>query len=249
METVSPSWPDPSPGEEWRPVVWLNAAMSLDGRIAYSGGKRATLSSPEDLARVDLLRATSDAILIGANTVRLDNPSLRIHWERIERDNLPTKTVQRRLLPPTRVVLVSKGGIPPGSKVLDGSMPTVVFDTVGSTKASANVTIVKAGGKYVDIPWCLKWLKSNGIDRLMVEGGSDVISSFLRAHAVDQATVYVSQVFIGGKNAPTLMGGDECEDGSKVVEMSVKGVLLTSQGMLVTMVPRTKEHVRVPLGE
>ncbi|EQD29124.1 2,5-diamino-6-hydroxy-4-(5-phosphoribosylamino)pyrimidine 1-reductase, partial [mine drainage metagenome] len=108
-------------GNPSRPFVWLNAAMSLDGRLAYAEGRRALLSGPEDLRRVQDLRRSLDAILVGSGTVLADDPSLRVHWERVVEDP-PLRGAQ-----PTRVVLDARGRLPSGARVLDGSLPTLVF--------------------------------------------------------------------------------------------------------------------------
>ena len=70
-----------SPPRAVRPAVWINCAASADGRLAYAGGRQAPLSSPEDLRRVQQLRANADAILVGVGTVAKDDPSLRVHWD------------------------------------------------------------------------------------------------------------------------------------------------------------------------
>src|ERR1700683_5231537 len=98
-----------------RPEILVNCAVSLDGRLAYAGGRRARLSRPGGLRRGQWVRADGDAVLVGVGTVLLDDPSLRVHWEMIDRPAGKN---------PARVVVDSNGRTPPTARVLDGSAPT-----------------------------------------------------------------------------------------------------------------------------
>jgi 2,5-diamino-6-(ribosylamino)-4(3H)-pyrimidinone 5'-phosphate reductase len=184
-----------------RPTVWVNCAVSADGRLAYAGGRRAHLSGPEDLRRVQRLRAESQAILVGAGTVRADDPSLRVHWELLDRPAGPS---------PLRVILLAQGSLPPTAQVFDASAPTLVALPVDrSTSLPRHVDRFEAGQEVVDLPALLDELGRRGVRQLLVEGGAEVLASFFRGGLVDRFTVYVAPVLIGGRTAPGLLAGAE----------------------------------------
>ncbi len=184
-----------------RPRVLLNCAISIDGRLAYAHGRRALLSGPQDLARVMRIRASVDAILVGVGTVLADDPSLRVHWERIG------GPAGRN---PTRVVLDSRGRTPAASKVLDGSAPTIIATATGcEQRFPPTVTALAVGHPRVDLPGLLEALCGRGITTLLVEGGAEVLASFLRGALFDELTVYVAPVVIGGPTAPRMVAGPE----------------------------------------
>ena len=152
-----------------RPRVLLNCAVSIDGRLAYAHGRRALLSGPQDLARVMRIRASVDAILVGVGTVLADDPSLRVHWERIG------GPAGRN---PTRVVLDSRGRTRPASKVLDGSAPTIIATATGcEQRFPPTVTALAVGHPRVDLPGLLEALCGRGITTLLVEGGAEVLAA------------------------------------------------------------------------
>jgi 2,5-diamino-6-(ribosylamino)-4(3H)-pyrimidinone 5'-phosphate reductase len=234
-----PEWPESSQPDVVRPVVWLNCAMSLDGKLAYSGGKKALLSGPMDMARVQRMRATTDAILIGAGTVRLDDPSLRIHWELIEQDELPPEVSTKRTYPPMRAVFGSRHGLPPKSRILDGSMPTTVFAAKGDhTTYPSQVTVVPPTGSRVDLLNALKWMKRKGVDRLMVEGGTETLTAFVRAKLFDRMTIFVSPVLIGGTESPPFHAGEEVHGPDELVSLKLSNAEMLDSGVLLTLSPQ-----------
>ncbi len=181
--------------------VHVNAACSLDGRIALPGGKPVALSSDEDFRRVHRLRQASDAILVGVGTVIADDPSLLVKARFLESGEVPRH--------PVRVILDSQLRSPPTSRVFDGRAPTRVYSTVSGSVPGADVVPVPAGadGAHVNVARVVRDLAQHGHGRLMVEGGGHVIRSFLAAGLVDEMTLYVAPVFLGSK-APALVGGD-----------------------------------------
>lgn len=212
-----------------RPFVWVNCAVSADGRLAYAHGRRARLSGPRDLQRVQRLRAESGAILVGAGTVRLDDPSLRVHWELLDRPPGPS---------PLRVVLAAEGRLPPAAKVLDGSAPTLVATSAGAAPAlPPGVARFSAGVGRVDLPALLDELARRGVRQLLVEGGGEVLASFFRAGLVDRFTVFVAPVLIGGSSAPALIAGPECDDEHGTVRLRALEVVALDDGWLVTYGP------------
>jgi 2,5-diamino-6-hydroxy-4-(5-phosphoribosylamino)pyrimidine 1''-reductase, archaeal len=215
--------------------VHVNAATSVDGKLSSRRREQVRISGDADFARVDRLRAAVDAVAVGVGTVLADDPSLvrydEAHRER-ERGAVP---------PPARVVVDSRGRTPTDAAVLDGAPGTyllvsdVLDDDRERTLASADATVVRAGTDAdgrVDLGAGLEALEEEGIQRLMVEGGGEVIFSLFDAGLVDRLTVYVGSLVIGGRDAPTLADGDGFVDefpalSLEAVERMDDGVLLT----------------------
>ncbi len=173
----------------------INAAMSLDGKIAFPDGSPANLSNEEDLARVHRLRAQADAILVGVGTVIKDNPKLTIKPEYAKGTN------------PLRVVLDSGGKTPDHAHVLDGAAETLIATTVDCTREFARAKVFRTGKDEVDLVALLDHLSSRGVKTLLVEGGSTAIWSFLRQRLADEVKVFVASTVLGGHAAPSLTGG------------------------------------------
>ncbi|HTT72643.1 MAG TPA: dihydrofolate reductase family protein [Thermoplasmata archaeon] len=213
-----------------RPRVWVNCAISLDGKLAFAGGARAPLSSPEDLVRVQRLRAGSDAILVGVGTVLLDDPSLRVHWDLL---NEPEGKH------PTRVIVDGSGRLPPTARVLDGSVPTIVATSARARPSlPPHVDRIVAGTSTVDLPLLFERLGARGIRRLMVEGGAGILASVLRGGLFDRFTVYTAPVVIGGSTAPPLVRGPEVGRMEDALRLRLVGVEALGEGSLATYVPR-----------
>jgi 2,5-diamino-6-(ribosylamino)-4(3H)-pyrimidinone 5'-phosphate reductase len=221
--------PPSTVGAAARPTVHVNCAASVDGRLAYAGGKPARLSGPDDLRRVQELRAASDGILVGVGTVVADDPSLRVHWELLDRPPGPS---------PVRIVLDSNGRTPPGARILDGRQPTIIATAENCQRAFPDgVTVVRAGQVRVDLSRLLTNLLGRGIRRLMVEGGSQVIGSFLAAGCVDRLTVFVAPVVIGDATAPVLATFPMAGPPAPVVPLRRIEARPLDEGTLLTYVP------------
>jgi 2,5-diamino-6-(ribosylamino)-4(3H)-pyrimidinone 5'-phosphate reductase len=219
---------EPSPPA--RPAVWVNCAVSADGRLAWAGGRRARLSSPEDLVRVQRLRANSDAILVGVGTVILDDPSLRVHWELIGMPEGPS---------PTRVVVDGSGRTPPAARVLDGSSPTIVATSRANSRSyPARVEVIVAGANSVDLAELFRELARRGIRRLMVEGGSAILASVLRAGLFDRFTVYYAPLLIGGATAPPLLRGPEVAGLEGATRLQLAELERLGPGFVATFLPQ-----------
>ncbi len=223
---------EPAPERAERPVVWLNCAASLDGRLAFAQGARARLSSAEDLARVHRLRAEVDGIVVGVGTVLLDDPSLHVRWELT---GAPAGT------PPTRVVLDSHGRLLPASKVLDTSAPTIVATSErGSARYPGHVRTVVAGRDRVEIPRLWAELHRLGLRRLLVEGGAEVLASVVRSGRFDRWTIYYAPVAIGGTTAPPVLSGPESRGFDEAVRLELVGLERLGEGFVATFVPPRK---------
>jgi len=209
--------------------LFVNAAVSADGKLSDRSRTQVALSSDEDFERVDRLRADADAILVGVGTVLADDPSLTVKDDgrRAEGGN------------PTRVVLDSRARTPTDATVLDDQAPTVVAVTdetddgrAEALRDSATVLRTESGDGRVDLSELLDILSQRGYESLMVEGGGEVVFSFLDAGLVDELTVYVAPVFVGGRDAPTLADGDGFVD--DYVEASLTDVERLGDGVLLT---------------
>ncbi|WP_261565414.1 RibD family protein [Frankia gtarii] len=207
-----------------RPYVICSCAMSLDGRIDDGFDARLILSGPADLDRVDEVRAGCDAILVGAETVRRDNPRLAVRAERRRAARVAAG------LPPTPVKVVLSGGgdLDPRSRVF-GTDPveTLVYRGAasaapppswsGDSVAGGRVSVVDLPGPpatvgdlpgrpLVDVAVVLADLDRRGVRRLLVEGGTSVHTAFLTAGLVDELHLAVAPFFVGEPDAPTFVG-------------------------------------------
>ncbi|WP_070364666.1 2,5-diamino-6-(ribosylamino)-4(3H)-pyrimidinone 5'-phosphate reductase [Halodesulfurarchaeum formicicum] len=185
--------------------VAVNAAMSVDGKLASREREQLAISGPEDFARVERLRAEYDAIMVGVGTVLADDPSLTL--------DDPAAHGEPPADHPTRIVADSRARTPPDARVLDETTETYVLvseavptDHVDSLERPG-VSILEAGSSQVDLAAALDRLEATGIDSLLVEGGGELIFSLVAAGLVDELSVFVGSMLIGGRDAPTLADG------------------------------------------
>jgi riboflavin-specific deaminase-like protein len=188
-----------------RPYVLLSVAQSLDGYIDDPSPDRLTLSSPEDLDRVDEVRAGCDAIMVGAVTLRRDNPRLRVKSPE-RRAARKARGLPEELL---RVVITRNGKLgrdlriwtTAGEKII--YCPDAAADALRDTLGDL-ATIVGLGDG-VDLGALLDDLGSRGIGRLMVEGGEQVHTQFLAADLADELHVTIGGFFVADPAAPRFV--------------------------------------------
>jgi 2,5-diamino-6-(ribosylamino)-4(3H)-pyrimidinone 5'-phosphate reductase len=189
-----------------RPFVFINSAMSLDGKISSFERRQVRISSKEDLERVDAMRSMSDAVMVGVGTVLADDPGLRVKSSilRMER--------QRRGLSenPLRVVADSNARTPPSAKVLGSGCLIAVSRNAPAQKVEAlsqSCEVAVHGDERVDLVGLMGRLYDLGVRRLMVEGGAQLNWSFISLGLVDEINVFIGPIVIGGASAPTLVDG------------------------------------------
>ena len=193
-----------------RPYVFLNVAMTADGKIDTFERQGATISSRQDKERVDRLRAEADAIMVGGHTLLDENPKLTV-----KSADLRAAREANGLTPnPVKVGIVSVADLKSASDFLTaGPARIVIFTTQGTSKKQ--LEFLRARGvelfvhetQRVDLPKALHTLKEIGINRLMVEGGGTLNFELLRLGLVDGLTAYVAPLVFGGESAPTLAAG------------------------------------------
>ncbi len=189
-----------------RPNVIINCAMSADGKISSFERRQVRISGQRDMERVRVLRAESDAVMVGVGTVLADDPGLRVKSEDLRRMRLD------RGLPedPLRVVVDSRARTPPGSEVLGEGCILALSraapaERIASLKGKCEIVV--AGEDRVDLLLLLSILHKKGVRRLMVEGGATLNWSLVEAGLVDEISVYVGPLIIGGAGAPTPVDG------------------------------------------
>jgi 5-amino-6-(5-phosphoribosylamino)uracil reductase len=165
--------------------VLASVAVSLDGRIDDTSAARLVLSGPEDLDRVDEVRAGVDAILVGAGTVRADDPRLLVR----SAERRAARVARGVPETPLRVVLSAGGALDPAARVLTGA-PTLVL-TLGAPPPGIAAEAVP------DLPAALDLLRARDVSRLLVEGGSTIHTAFLAADLVDELHLAVAPILVG----------------------------------------------------
>lgn len=187
-----------------RPHVLLSAAMSLDGRLDDASPSRLVLSDHADLDRVDGVRAGVDAIMVGAGTVRADDPRLLVR----SADRRAARERAGRPPSPLRVVVTSSGDLDPSSAMFTTpGADTLVYAPSGSVAAvrerlGAVAEVAAADG----LPAVLDDLASRGVVRLMVEGGGGMHTAFLSGGLADEIQLVVAPFLVGDDAAPRFVG-------------------------------------------
>lgn len=198
-----------------RPFVFINAAMSADGKIATIERKQTRISGSLDFDRVDELRATSDAIMVGIGTVLSDNPSLTVKSAARREKRLALGLDEN----PARIVVDSSARTPLDADIFKkGAGRKIIAVSKSAPKEkvkelSKAAEIIVAGEKTIDLEKLLIELKSHGITRLMVEGGATLNWGLISAGLVDEIYTFIGNIIIGGRTAPTLVDGEGCTGG------------------------------------
>jgi riboflavin-specific deaminase-like protein len=182
-------------------------AQSLDGRIATVSGASFWISGPADILHTHRLRALSDAIVVGAGTVRADDPLLTT-----------------RLCPgdsPVRVVIDAERRLRAEHRVFQGGPPTLLLcadDLAGDRIGAADVVrLPRADGGGLDVAAILTCLRARGLARIFVEGGGITVSRFLAAGALDRLHVTLAPLLLGsGVPAFTLPCPERPDQGMRL---------------------------------
>ena len=220
--------------KERKPFVSLKLAMSLDGKIATRTGDSRWITGPEARRRVHELRRRHATVLVGVNTVIADDPELTVR-------EVPGPN-------PLRIVLDSRGRIPPSARVLNGAVRTLVATTEAMSPErervlrarGAEVARFPARDGRVDPGALLRWLGERGIDSVLVEGGGEVAWSFLSRGLVHKLYLFYGPVVIGGRDAVPAVGGEGFPNLGGAMRVEIRGVERLGPDLLVTAYPQPR---------
>ncbi|HEY9205942.1 MAG TPA: 2,5-diamino-6-(ribosylamino)-4(3H)-pyrimidinone 5'-phosphate reductase [Candidatus Methanoperedens sp.] len=222
--------PDHKPN---RPFVFINAAMSADGKIATIERKQTRISGSPDFDRVDELRATSDAVMVGIGTMLSDNPSLTVKSQE-RREKRRAKGLDEN---PVRIVVDSRARTPVDADIFrkgEGKRIIAVSKSAPKEKVkelSELAGIIVAGMENVDLEKLLSELKNRGINRVMVEGGATLNWGLISKGLVDEVYTFIGNIIIGGGTAPTLVDGEGF--GNKICRLMLISSEMVDNGILV----------------
>jgi 5-amino-6-(5-phosphoribosylamino)uracil reductase len=190
-----------------RPYILLSCAVSIDGYLNAATPRRLLLSNDADLDRVDAVRAGCDAILIGASTVRRDNPRLLVRSTerraaRVARGLTPT---------PMKVTITRDGDLDASADFFaTGDTEKVVYcaspTATDTGKRLGDVATVVDAGDPVELSRLAEDLYARGVGRLMVEGGATMHTQFLAAGLADELHLAVAPFFVGDSRACRFVG-------------------------------------------
>ncbi|HEX8303513.1 MAG TPA: dihydrofolate reductase family protein [Jatrophihabitans sp.] len=189
-----------------RPYTLLSCGMSIDGYLDSPTRTRLALSNDADFDRVDGVRATCDAVLVGAATIRNDNPRLLVRSaerraERVARGQRPS---------PMKVTVTERAKLDASADFFCCGEAEKLVYCASATAAEASdrlgsVATVVDGGQPVDLRWLSEDLCARGVRRLMVEGGGTVLTQFLTADLADELQLVIAPFFVGEPAARRLV--------------------------------------------
>ncbi|CEG12731.1 2,5-diamino-6-ribosylamino-4(3H)-pyrimidinone 5'-phosphate reductase [groundwater metagenome] len=170
-----------------KPYIILNTAMSLDGRIARKE-ERVVFSNELDKARRDDIRKSVDGVMVGINTVLIDNPKLTVSEKREEN--------------PARIIVDGHGKVPDDANVLNDKAKNIVVVSMDAEpyrieELSRKASVIVCGDDEVDVVKLMDELYKRGIKRVLLEGGGHLNKSMLEANLIDEIYVSVAPVVIG----------------------------------------------------
>jgi 2,5-diamino-6-(ribosylamino)-4(3H)-pyrimidinone 5'-phosphate reductase len=193
-----------------RPFIFINSAMSADGKLSTKERKQVRISGKLDFERVDELRARADAIMVGIGTVLSDDPSLTVKSS----ERKAARKAIGKSENPARIIVDSAARTPLDADIFKKGEGVRII-AVSSAAPAKNVEelekkalVIRTGIDRVDLPDLAGKLKEMGINTLMVEGGATLNWGMLSAGLVDEIYTFVGNLIIGGATAPTFTDGE-----------------------------------------
>ncbi|MFT5044943.1 MAG: diaminohydroxyphosphoribosylaminopyrimidine deaminase [Porticoccaceae bacterium] len=215
-----------------RPYLIAKSASSLDGKTATRTGHSQWITGPAARERGHELRQAVDAIVVGADTVIADDPSLTV---RLPETRCPTDAVRH----PRPVILDSSGRVSLAAKLLDGSLPTKTLILTTKMMDTSHRQAIESKGHEVVVlennehgigispEAIVDALGQRGMHSVLLEGGASVHGTFRDAGLIDEVWTFIAPAIIGGKNAPAAFsasGSDALSDATKLHDIHIEQV-------------------------
>jgi 2,5-diamino-6-(ribosylamino)-4(3H)-pyrimidinone 5'-phosphate reductase len=217
-----------------RPFIFINSAMSADGKLSTKERKQVRISGKLDFERVDELRAQADAIMVGIGTVLSDDPSLTVKSP----ERKAARKARGKSENPARIVVDSTARTPPDADIFKKGEGLRII-AVSNAAPTENVEqlekkalVISTGTDKVDLPELARKLKEMGINTLMVEGGATLIWGMLSAGLVDEIYTFIGNVIIGGATAPTFTDGAGFSE-AELLELELLSTEKIEEGVLL----------------
>lgn len=185
-----------------RPCTIVSCAVSLDGYLDDASPSRLILSGAEDLDEVDELRARADAILVGAGTLRADNPRLLIRDER----RVAARKAAGRPPHPVRVTVTATGDLDPGACFFTGPGTPLVYAASAAVPAAEKnlrdkAAVIDAGAELSLSSVLADLSTKRRVATLLVEGGARILRDLLAANLADELRLAIAPFFVGDERA------------------------------------------------
>ncbi len=223
-----------------KPYVLINVAATLDGKIDTVERHGAAISSERDRQRVDLLRASVDAVMVGGRTLLDEDPRLLVRSAELRAKRVAGGASEN----PAKVGVVSRPTLKRDSRFLSTGPARIILFVPAKPELDVTVPdvggveVYKLGQGRVDLAAALTTLAELGLQRVLVEGGGSLNFELLRLGLVDEVQLYLAPLIFGGATAPTLADGpglvrdlalhlsraevEPCEDGGVVLRYKVE---------------------------
>lgn len=214
------------------PLVVLKIAQTLDGKIATANYDSKWITGKESRKFVQMLRAGSDAILVGSHTIIQDNPELVVH------SNKPYKRY------PYRIILDTRGMLNPQFKVFSKQLKDCpVFWVIGSQVSrkkiiqmennSVKILQMKNKSSHIDLSWLMNELSKLDIHTLLVEGGSRIFGAFIDNCFADKMVIFQAPSIMGGQKSLSSIGGKGALTIDKLVHLKKPHYSLSGKDMVI----------------
>lgn len=217
-----------------RPFIFINSAISADGKLSTKERKQIRISGKLDFERMDDLRSQADAVMVGIGTILSDDPSLTV--------KSPERKAARKAAGksenPARIIVDSSARTPVNADIFtkgDGIRIIAVSNAAPAEnveKLKKMALVIKTETNKVDLSELVGKLKKMGINILMVEGGATLNWGMLSAGLVDEIYTFVGNLIIGGATSPTFTDGEGFSE-AEVLELELLSMEKIESGVLL----------------
>jgi diaminohydroxyphosphoribosylaminopyrimidine deaminase/5-amino-6-(5-phosphoribosylamino)uracil reductase len=228
-----------------RPFLILKTAMTLDGKIATAGGESRWITGDAARRHVHRLRSRVDAIMVGMETVLSDDPQLTVRLAgrgaRLTNGHQPLRVVldSRLRIPPTARVLTPLPGAGAAGRTLIATTAKAPRRRIEKLRAQGtSVLVLPSRDGKVSLDACLRRLGQMGVSSVLLEGGSQMNASALRAGLVNRVVLYVAPLLLGGQDAKGVIGGPSPKRLSGAVRLTNLRIRRLGDDLLIEGNPR-----------